>query len=411
MTLTPAQTAWLDRARDADILAVAQRSPINAKLKKHGREWIGPCPACGGTDRFAISPTKKGGVFVCRGSDGGGDAIALVRHICKVEFLQACEIINGDPMPAAQTKISAAEIKAAAEQRELERQAAERKRVETESRYRESERKTAFAIWHAHQGPFAGTPGEAYYHGRGILALPDDAPLRYAPEVAYFHGEEDDGGGRMVPRVIYRGPAVLAAIVDIASGAFRGVHITWIDVSLPGTKMVIRNPDDDEILPSKKVRGSKQGNIIALAGDPRAARRWKTGEGNETVLSVWYAMHAAGRDLADTAFVGGVDLGNLAGRAVASVRHPTLKDKAGRVLRVAGPEPDLKSPAIAVPDNVEDVMLLGDGDSDRFTTHCALARAGKRFRLNSEAMTRIGRTVRVAWAPDGADFNDVLRAA
>lgn len=32
MTLTPAQTAWLDRARDADILAVAQRSPVNAKL-------------------------------------------------------------------------------------------------------------------------------------------------------------------------------------------------------------------------------------------------------------------------------------------------------------------------------------------------------------------------------------------
>jgi hypothetical protein len=30
--LTPAQTAWIDRARDADILAVAQRSPINAKF-------------------------------------------------------------------------------------------------------------------------------------------------------------------------------------------------------------------------------------------------------------------------------------------------------------------------------------------------------------------------------------------
>ena len=31
-------------------------------LKRHGREWVGPCPACGGTDRFRIGPRG----FFCR---------------------------------------------------------------------------------------------------------------------------------------------------------------------------------------------------------------------------------------------------------------------------------------------------------------------------------------------------------
>ena len=77
-----------------NICAVAQRAPISAKLKKHAREYVGACPVCGGKDRFAVNPTKKGGVFFCRGF-GGGDVIAMVQHVCGVTFLPACEIING----------------------------------------------------------------------------------------------------------------------------------------------------------------------------------------------------------------------------------------------------------------------------------------------------------------------------
>jgi hypothetical protein len=60
-------------------------------------------------------------------------------------------------------------------------------------------------------------------------------------------------------------------------------------------------------------------------------------------------------------------------------------------------------PGIAVPDSISDIVLLGDGDSDRFVTGCALVRAAARF-------ARPGRTVRAAWAPAGKDFNDLLRA-
>jgi hypothetical protein len=53
---------------------VARRS-----IKLHGRiDRCGPCPRCGGTDRFSINIAKQ--VFNCRGS-GGGDVLALVRHL------------------------------------------------------------------------------------------------------------------------------------------------------------------------------------------------------------------------------------------------------------------------------------------------------------------------------------------
>jgi hypothetical protein len=64
----------------------------------------------------------------------------------------------------------------------------------------------------------------------------------------------------------------------------------------------------------------------------------------------------------------------------------------------------MDEPGIAVPASVTDVVLLGDGDSDRFITELAMIRASKRF-------ARAGRTVRVAWATPGRDFNDMLREA
>ena len=54
----------LERARAAAILAVAER---HARLKRVGSEYVGPCPGCGGRDRFAVSPRK--GLFNCRGQN------------------------------------------------------------------------------------------------------------------------------------------------------------------------------------------------------------------------------------------------------------------------------------------------------------------------------------------------------
>ena len=215
--------------------------------------------------------------------------------------------------------------------------------------------------------------------------------------------------GSIDAAVVHRGPAMLAPIVD-AAGRFRALHTTWLDLTQPNGKALIKDPETGDELPAKKVRGSKAGNRIRLV---RATERPHTlfiGEGIETVLSVWLALRMdreRNKDalgIVNMIFWSGVDLGNIGGRALETVPHPTAKTAGGRVQRVPGPDPDPDSSAIAIPDSVTDLVLLGDGDSDRFTTHCAIARAARRYAAP-------GRTVRVAWAPDGMDFNDELRKA
>jgi phage/plasmid primase-like uncharacterized protein len=60
-----------------NILHVAEA--LGAQLKRVSGEHVGPCPVCGGTDRFSVNVKK--GIWNCRQCAKGGDAIALVRHI------------------------------------------------------------------------------------------------------------------------------------------------------------------------------------------------------------------------------------------------------------------------------------------------------------------------------------------
>ena len=54
--------------------------------------------------------------------------------------------------------------------------------------------------------------------------------------------------------------------------------------------------------------------------------------------------------------------------------------------------------------SVEELILLGDGDSEPVLTRFAMLRAARRY-------LQPGRIIRIAFAPAGADFNDVLRGA
>jgi ribosomal protein L37AE/L43A len=60
-----------------DLLALAER---DTKLKHSGRYWFGPCPFCGGRDRFQIKRTDSGYLWICRkcGTGKYQDAIAYV---------------------------------------------------------------------------------------------------------------------------------------------------------------------------------------------------------------------------------------------------------------------------------------------------------------------------------------------
>lgn len=406
---SPEFVQWVAEARAVPLAEALDGRATG--LKRGGGELVGPCPVCGGRDRFAAHPKK--GIWNCRGCGKGGDVIALVEHLDGCDFLTACATLTGRPAPdgRGETEEEHAAREAALAARAAAHVKAEAEKEKAQHDFREAERRRLFGFWTRAQH-VAGTLGEAYLAARGIPLPPARAlakALRFAPDMPYFEGEEVDARGKKRPRMIHRGPAQLAAITD-AAGTFRGLHITWIDLDNPKNqfKAELFHPETGEALPAKKVRGSKQGNRIALlpAAAPDAPALI-VGEGIETVLSVWAALARLGRDLSATAFWSSVDLGNLSGKAERHVPHPTQKvmSKNGFPLRarlVPGPVPDFASPALVIPDTCTRLVLLGDGDSDPFTTQMAMARAAARHAAP-------GREVRIAPAPEGLDFNTLLR--
>jgi DNA primase len=70
---------------------IARRGGLN--LKRIGGELIGPCPKCGGRDRYSISLTKQ--VFNCRACNAGGDIIAFVQRADGVDFRTAIRVLAG----------------------------------------------------------------------------------------------------------------------------------------------------------------------------------------------------------------------------------------------------------------------------------------------------------------------------
>jgi hypothetical protein len=93
--------AWVAKARDIPIENEIARRSI--PLKANGAaERCGPCPVCGGEDRFSIN-TKKA-VWNCRHCGKGGDVIDLVMHLDDVEFITACETLTGEPRPTPKGK-------------------------------------------------------------------------------------------------------------------------------------------------------------------------------------------------------------------------------------------------------------------------------------------------------------------
>ena len=395
----PAFEEWIEEARALPIARaldiVAPHHTISRKTR-----FVGPCPGCGGVDRFSINIRKN--IFWCRKSAEGGDAISLARHVQGSEFLDAVELLTGRPAPGR--TVSEAErqarVRRVSELEERRRGEAERLAAE-ENEFRSKEIERARKIWKA-AGRIEGSIAEAYLRHRGLSALPG-AKLRAAADLPYWHHI----GGEW--KSIYAGPAMVAAIQG-RDDRFIGCHITWIDRNLAtrSGKAQIVHPQTGEILDAKKVRGSQKGGHIHLGGVSVSPKRFVVGEGIETVLSVQLVETEASRS-SFTLYWSSVNLHNIGGKSAGSVPHPalTLTDSRGRTRaqRVPGPMPDLEDLAvIAPPEDVDDILLLGDGDSDPVTTRNVLLRFAARWQ-------RPGRTIRAAWADAGSDFNDMLRGA
>jgi phage/plasmid primase-like uncharacterized protein len=156
----------------ADMLDVARAVRIEDELARRGVKLrggvdrCGPCPRCGGDDRFSINRKKQ--VFQCRICGGrGGDAIALVQFLDGCGFKQAVEALCGGELqsPARRAYPSpAASISPAKPDRDDS-----------------ANHQRAGDIWRAAVDP-RGTIVERYLKSRA-LELPDEAAF----EAIRFH--------------------------------------------------------------------------------------------------------------------------------------------------------------------------------------------------------------------------------
>lgn len=227
-----------DRARSVRIEDEAARRGIVFR----GRQHAGPCPACGGTDRFWIDTKKQ--AWGCRHCCTGGDVIQLVRHVDGVGFKEAIEILADEKIQRPKIACSASPSREGPDDA-------------TRRRY-------ALAMWESAR-PIAGTAAESYLKSRKITMLP--RALRFAPTICH----------RPSGKTLC---AMIAQVRHGVTGEFLAVHRTYL--SADGAKA--------DVSPVKMALGNFSGGAVMLS-DPHEGSLM-VGEGVETCLA---AMQAAGR--------------------------------------------------------------------------------------------------------------------
>jgi hypothetical protein len=216
----------IDRARLVRIEDEVARRGIALKGKSIDR--CGPCPVCGGTDRFSIHLKKQ--VFHCRGCAVGGDVIKLVRHIDGCSLAFAVETLIGDEVRPQAAPPATKEQNLA----EYERQ---------------QHRKAAW-LW-SQRKPITGSIAECYLRSRGITCelpatlgfLPSRRPEHHPAMIAAFGlVDEPEPGIIGEARKVTSVHLTLLAPDDSAKAE---VEKPKLVVGSPGTLPIVLAPPSD----------------------------------------------------------------------------------------------------------------------------------------------------------------------
>jgi hypothetical protein len=228
-------------------------------LKRQGKELVGPCPRCGGRDRFAVSVGRQ--IWNCRGCKPAtvtGDVIGLVMWFDDVDFIQAVETLDGAAVPRPRSNKS--------EPRALERRSP-RDRIWLD-------------IWNGARDP-VGTLVDVHLARRGGLILPPRCQdVRFHPRCPF--------GTDLVP-------AMIALVRNVVTNEPQAIHRTALDPS--GRKVEIGGRDRMALGPIKD-------GAVKLTADEDVTIAIGIGEGIETTLSlhrlpewgspVWSLLNASG---------------------------------------------------------------------------------------------------------------------
>ena len=230
----PTWSDWQDRAESLG-------------LRNRSGELSGPCPACGGTDRFHVRRRGPDALVGCRGCiDGGGRGFGAVLREAFPE--------RGSGRPALTRPESGCEPRAVetGKPTDAETRAAEDAR-------REDSRRFARRVW-METRPIAGTVAERYLDARGVGHVASVAALRFHPALTH-------------PTAPGRFPCIVAGIQDVA-GHVLGIQRTYLAADGTGKAAVD---------PVRASLGSLAGGAVRL-GEPRDGRLL-VGEGIETTAA------------------------------------------------------------------------------------------------------------------------------
>ena len=215
------------------VILLARSTPIDQIIGQRGIklrgkiERVGPCPRCGGTDRFSINTRK--GVFNCRGCDAGGDVIELMRFLDGSSFRDACLTLTGE----------CATIKYREPQRRLE------PRPVTEND--EDKQRGKARYFFSSSVAAAGTVVESYLRARGV-GVPS-AAVRFLPPLKSSHHP-----AMLVP---YGLPDELEpGVLDITEDAVTAVQLTLLKPDGAGKA---------DVKPNKITIASPAGKPIVVA--------------------------------------------------------------------------------------------------------------------------------------------------
>jgi phage/plasmid primase-like uncharacterized protein len=226
-----------------EMLAQARAVPIELeaqkrgfRLKRCGCELVGPCPVCGGTNRFAINTAKQ--VWHCRGCGLGGDVIALVRHTDRCSFPEAITTLVGGNGERRRDRDDLLND----EDRDRRASAHDFTRAHD----------LAARLWE--QASPLGPEATGYFERRGIDmdAVPEQGGLRWHPRCPWGSGTKS---------------CVMARYTDTATGEPRGI---W------------RRPITGE---KPMSLGPMSGCVIRLWPDDAVNEGLVIGEGIETTLA------------------------------------------------------------------------------------------------------------------------------
>ncbi|MEP4195967.1 MAG: hypothetical protein ABJL99_10070 [Aliishimia sp.] len=341
--------------------------------------WFsGPCPECGGENRFNIK-SEDGGFFCRKGCAAkGAGPIDLVMVVKRLEFLPAVQWLFGD-LP---TEVDEAEL----ERRRQLREQTDRDRAAKKQKYREQARRAAISIWQR-GARMDREPVREYLSRRGITReqLPSlPICLRFIADHPYVVSRKVDGKLQAV--TMHRGDAMIAAI-QAPDNRLICTHQTWFDLSKPNLKPDIIWNDKPER--NKLTRGSQTRAAIRLV-TPRHFDTLVMAEGIETTLTAAIAWpEILGPN---TAYWSGISLQHLAGKMV-----KVDGKRCSGVPRMDDPD------GFVPPPYVKRLIFIQDADSEPVSTKALLSSGLQR------AMAFVpGLECQIVPAPSGSDLNDVL---